>query len=90
VILAAELDAAIHADAQALAARTGRTARDHALGDGEDFELIFALPADADERECRRLGLLPLGYMASAPGLALQHADRTATPLQESGWEHFQ
>src|SRR3954451_21474380 len=31
----------VHADAHTLAARDGRTALDHALNDGEDYELLF-------------------------------------------------
>lgn len=39
----------IHADAARMAARPedGRSPLDHALGDGEDFELLLAMPADA-------------------------------------------
>ena len=40
----------IHADAARLARRTGRSARAHALGDGEDHELIACVPPARLER----------------------------------------
>lgn len=36
----------VHDDARALAATTGRDALEHALYDGEDFELLFCAPPD--------------------------------------------
>src|SRR5262249_40129545 len=51
--LGAVLDAEaipIHDDARILAARDGRTPLDHALGDGEDFELCLAAEPEAAAR----------------------------------------
>lgn len=36
----------IHTDAEMLSQQSGRTPIDHALNDGEDFELLFTLPAN--------------------------------------------
>lgn len=88
VVDAAALDAVIHADARRLAGQDGRPAREHALYDGEDFELIVVLPAKAKTPDCHALGLLPLGVIVAAPGLVLEEGGRR-TPLAVRGWEHF-
>ncbi len=64
----------ISADAVTLARRTGRTALYHALCDGEDYELVFAVARRADraalERAWRRafprLRLTCIGHFAAA------------------------
>jgi thiamine-monophosphate kinase len=88
-VLAADLlDAVIHDDARRQAAQDGRPAREHALHDGEDFELIVAVSAATPEVACRRLGLFPLGRMRAAPGLFLDDGG-TLEPIPPRGWEHF-
>jgi thiamine-monophosphate kinase len=88
VVDSAALDAATHADAVRLAQRDGRPPREHALHDGEDFELIVVLSPDASPEACRRLGLLSLGQIIGEPGMMLDEAGRRTTiPLR--GWEHF-
>lgn len=86
-IEAIRLDALIHADARRLAAQTGRSARDHALSDGEDFELIVVTPALSAGRSAE-LGLHPVGQIVPQPGLWLAE-DGRETPLEPAGWEHF-
>ena len=64
----------ISADARRRARATGRPALEHALGDGEDYELLFALAARADrpafERAWRRafprLALSAIGRLVPA------------------------
>ncbi len=64
----------ISADAVALARRTGRTALHHALCDGEDYELVFAVARRADRaalerawhRAFPRLRLTCIGHFAAA------------------------
>ena len=90
VIESDRLDAAIHDDARRLAADDGQPPRDHALHDGEDFELIAVLPADAAESECAGLGLLPLGVITAEAGLYLEEGDDGRQPIPIRGWEHFQ
>jgi thiamine-monophosphate kinase len=84
-----QLDAAVHPDAARLAGRDGRSPRDHALHDGEDFELIVVLPAYAASEECERLHLLPLGRIVAEPGLMLAASDGGRVPIPVRGWEHF-
>jgi thiamine-monophosphate kinase len=92
---AAELDetalaAAIHPDAHLLAAQDGRPALEHALSDGEDFELLMALPPDASADACRRLGLLSVGVFVPGNGeITLRRADGTRSAIARHGWEHF-
>lgn len=82
-------DVPIHADAVTRAATTGRTALDHALNDGEDFELILTLPEAEAERlshdpkfgYCRRMGqIIPAGYLLID--------SRGRHPLTPRGWQH--
>lgn len=82
------LEAAVHADALQLAAQDGRPAREHALYDGEDFELIAVLPPETTAQDCRALGLLPLGVIISEAGLFLEERGQRI-PLAIRGWEHF-
>jgi thiamine-monophosphate kinase len=90
VIEADRLDAAIHDDARRLAADDGQPPRDHALHDGEDFELIAVLPADVSASECARLGLLALGEIKAESGLYLEEGHGSRRPIPIRGWEHFQ
>jgi len=95
--VAAEVDAAaipVSADAERLAERDGRSALDHALSDGEDFELLFAVaPADAEHLERERpLGDTPLtriGRIVEGRGIALVEPDGSRGALEPGGYEHF-
>jgi thiamine-monophosphate kinase len=79
----------VHADADLLARKTGRTPCEHALYDGEDFELIVVLADDAPGEVCERLGLLPLGAITAECELMLRRSDGRCLPLEIGGWEHF-
>jgi thiamine-monophosphate kinase len=83
------LHAAIHDDARTLAASTGRDALDHALCDGEDFELIVTVPGGTPESATLALGLLPVGQITEEPGLFMVAPDGFRTPIEPRGWEHF-
>ena len=83
------LDNVVHDDAEILTKKTGIPARDHALYDGEDFELIVVLPPDANPATCRGLGLLALGEITSEPVLRLRESSGREKPLEIGGWEHF-
>lgn len=85
----AGLDAAVHADAVRLAAQDHQTPRDHALHDGEDFELIVVIPAEVPVPECAKLQLLPLGRITEQSGLWLELAAGGRVPIPVRGWEHF-
>jgi thiamine-monophosphate kinase len=86
----------IHADALRMAGLPGdaRTPLDHALSDGEDFELVLALPADEARRlvaEAPALIGLPftvIGEVVAGAGLSARAADGTTTPLEPRGFVH--
>ena len=95
--VAAEVHAAavpVSPDAQRLAERDGRSALAHALSDGEDFELLFAVGADDAarlERE-RPLGETPLtriGRVVEGRGVTLIEPDGARRELAPRGYEHF-
>ncbi len=74
-----------------MARRDGRTALEHALDDGEDFELLFAVnAAKADELRERwpfDLPLTEIGVITEC-GVLIEEADGSRRPLQPGGYEH--
>ncbi|GMU23855.1 MAG: thiamine-monophosphate kinase [Phycisphaerae bacterium] len=85
------LEAAISDAARQRSAVTGRAPLDHALNDGEDFELLLTagpgLPAQS-------LGLIPVGRITeAAPAgptrMRLRHPDGHLSPVEPRGYEHF-
>jgi thiamine-monophosphate kinase len=88
----AVLDAAavpVHPDAVELAKVTGKPPLAHALGDGEDFELVFAVSAADGERLLRERpvpGLAKVGECVDA-GLWLAEGGGRQ-PLEPTGWVH--
>jgi thiamine-monophosphate kinase len=70
----------------------GRTPLDHALADGEDFELLLAMRPE----EARRLldappaGLTPaiIGEVITDPGLFARGPNGTKQPLPPRGFVH--
>lgn len=78
----------VAAAARALARRDGRPALDHALSDGEDYELLFALPA-AEGPALERAGWgRVIGRVDRARGLRLRRRDGREELLEPRGWEH--
>jgi thiamine-monophosphate kinase len=72
-------------------ADAGRALR-HALGDGEDFELLLAASREVAREmlhdqplEC---GLTHVGELVAEPGLWQQSADGLREPLAATGWLH--
>ena len=84
----------IHDDAVRLARQRGdgRTPLEHALGDGEDFELLLAVPPNEARRMLAEqpLGvhLTDIGQFAAGPGLWQRVTGGLVQPLTPSGWEH--
>jgi thiamine-monophosphate kinase len=84
----------IHDDARRLAAQghDGRTPLEHALGDGEDFELLLAVPPDEARRMLAQqpldVPLTDIGQITAEPGLWQRPAGGPVQPLTPSGWEH--
>jgi len=70
----------------------GATALDHALGDGEDFELILAVPAElANELVANQpldVPLTRIGTFVSEAGLFSAGEDEKREPLIPRGYEH--
>ncbi len=84
----------IHADSVRLARQQndGRTPLDHALGDGEDFELILAVsPSEAATMLADQplgIPLTDIGSFGDTPGLWTRGSDGHIEPLAATGWEH--
>jgi thiamine-monophosphate kinase len=80
-VLAAEVP--VHPDADGLAA---------ALGDGEDYELLFALPAEQGDAVARESALpvtvSRIGTVTERAEVVLVHPDGRRRPLGAAGWEH--
>jgi len=80
-------------DARRMAETSGRTALAHALTDGEDFELLFALAgADAERLLAEQPFEVPvtrIGTIAGS-GATLVMPGGEERILEPGGWEHFQ
>lgn len=77
----------IHDDARALAKTSGRTALEHALHDGEDFELLVALPATLDPTSHRAGELIRVGELVADTSVSLIIGGQFE-PLAARGYEH--
>ncbi len=83
----------VSAAAEKMAARDGRTALDHAINDGEDFELLFTCEA----ADAAALGKLDLGVpvtvigriVAAGEGRVLVDQHSHAAALMPGGYEHW-
>ena len=70
----------------------GRSPLDHALSDGEDFELIFTVPADdgrslaADWRD--ETPITCIGQITAETGCWLRRGPEQLEPLPPMGWTH--
>jgi len=85
----------ISADARRLAEADGRPALEHALNDGEDFELLFAVGPEDGERLVAKnplegVPLSRIGRVTAGREVTLVRADGRREPLEPRGWEHFQ
>jgi len=82
----------ISAAAEELTQRYGVSPLDHALGDGEDFELIMAIfQTEADKlvaEQPLRVPLTQVGRFVAEPGLFAVAEDGTRQPLAPRGYEH--
>lgn len=94
--LGAVLDAVaipIHPDAHEQTHRDGVSALDHALDDGEDFELCLAVaPEDAETLLAEppaTVKLYRIGEITDAPGMLLRAPDGHTTPIEPRGFDHL-
>jgi thiamine-monophosphate kinase len=91
----AELDAAaipIHEDALALVYGDTAAALRMAICDGEDYELLFALPSRLAKRLCQAQPLpvkvTQIGKITADKSILLKYPDGRSEPLTDRGWEH--
>jgi thiamine-monophosphate kinase len=78
----------VSAAARRLSARDRTPALRHALADGEDYELLFSVPAERAGRvEKAGLGRI-VGAIVAARGVFLKRRDGTIEELPALGWEH--
>lgn len=76
--------------AQQLASESGKSCVDHALGDGEDFELLLAVPPSALDRVRELLGsesVHPCGVFTSRTGLWYREGGKILQ-LSATGYSH--
>jgi thiamine-monophosphate kinase len=86
--------ARVPVSAAAAAAMDGRPALQHALDDGEDFELLFTVPADRAEALSRHgltgTPVAAIGRAETGPaGVRIRYPDGREEPLRAGGYEHF-
>jgi thiamine-monophosphate kinase len=83
----------IHPDAHEQTRRDGISALEHALNDGEDFELCLTLaPEDAERLLAEHpapSALYRVGEVTEAPGLFLRSPDGRLTPVEPRGFDHL-
>jgi thiamine-monophosphate kinase len=78
----------ISPDARRLARRDRRTPLDHALSDGEDYELLFTLPRlEAIRVEKAKLGKV-IGEISAVDGMYLRDRKGVLREIERRGWEH--
>lgn len=68
-----------------------RNSLDHALNDGEDFELLFAVSASDGAKLLPTTGnatAMRIGEVESRPGCRIQMRDRIVREVKRGGWEH--
>lgn len=82
-------------DVQAVRRRSMDTSLEEALTDGEDYELLFSVPKEKEERlrrewPFRQLPLTRLGEFRSAPSPGIFDAGGSPLALKgPRGWDHF-
>ena len=83
----------IHPDAIFESARDGRSPLEHALGDGEDFELCFTVdPADSARwisESQSAFKPIQIGSIRAEPGITLRLTDGSSRLITPKGFDHF-
>ena len=83
--------------AQLAAERSGRPSWQHAVGDGEDYELLFTvdpaqtqrhLPESIEGVPVTRIGRVRKRLQPDEPPLLLMDEEGQVRPLDSTGWEH--
>ena len=76
----------VHEDALEMR-RDGRSPLEHALHDGEDYELLFTIDP-GDLAFISTVKTWVIGNMGGEPGVWLRRRDGSREPLEPKGWEH--
>ncbi len=78
--------------ADQLSSDSGLPAIEHALSDGEDFELLLAVPADEAvsllEQQPLECGLTQIGHFIEGRGLSTIDCEGTLKSLDPTGYQH--
>jgi thiamine-monophosphate kinase len=78
--------------ARELAERTGTSPLEHALHDGEDYELLFTASAREAEELLQRkdlpIRLTCIGEIVSGSGIWIRRRGSDRRPLSPRGWVH--
>jgi thiamine-monophosphate kinase len=75
-------------EARRLARKDRRTPFDHALSDGEDYELLFSLPRiEAVRAEKARRGRV-IGEISAMDGIYVRDSKGGLREIERHGWEH--
>ncbi len=62
----------------------------HALHGGDEYQLLFTVPADRRlPRQHKGIPLTLIGYITEGEEVAIEHENGYITDLEPSGWEHF-
>jgi thiamine-monophosphate kinase len=80
----------VHPDAEVLSEKDRVPAALHALSDGEDYELLFTMPAEAvaSLTSIQDIPLTRIGTITAGDQLTLIDADGQPQPWPAGGWEH--
>jgi thiamine-monophosphate kinase len=83
----------IHKDAREMTRFDAASALDHALHDGEDFELCIVMPATDAARLLADppppAKLFRVGEITDSPGIRLRSASGEIRPIPPRGFDHF-
>lgn len=75
--------------AKKAAQKSGRSAWKHAVGDGEDYELLFAAsPLQSIPHELAGVPITRIGSVTCGGGVRLMVDESTLLPMDGLGWEH--
>ena len=82
------LEGVIHPDARAAAQRDRKTPMQHALADGEDFELLLAVDGQVATERVGGVAFHRIGQITET-GLTLRCAGGGQIPIEPEGFEHL-
>ncbi len=79
----------VSAAARQAAQKSGKPAWQHAVGDGEDYELLFAVaPTQKLPVELAGVALTRIGSVAEGGGVRLMAGEHMQLSMEGLGWEH--